>query len=166
MGGPRRKVPRRPEPVARLLEQLLERRRLVKPLRIYRIRQQWAQLVGEATAARSWPVSLRQGVLSVNVADSTWHQELVFLKADILARLQDAIGADAVSEIRFFVRQGASSPSEPAPPAPPPAPPERPMAPEVAKALDAFERELDQVADPDLRRAIRRAFVEDLLKES
>jgi hypothetical protein len=38
------------------------------------------------------------------------------------------------------------------------------MAPEVSAALDAFENELDSIKDPDLRRSIRRAFVEHLLR--
>jgi predicted nucleic acid-binding Zn ribbon protein len=155
--------------VGKLLDELLQRRNLREPLRIYEIQRRWPSLVGAPTAARTWPTSLLQrGVLVVHVADSTWVQELTYLKAEILAKIQAVVSPEAVTELRFYVSAGASSPEgEPstgsgADPAEKPA--ERPLAPDVAAALDAFENELDSIKDPDLRRSIRRAFVEHLLR--
>ena len=82
-------------------------------------------------------------------------QELTYLKAQLLAKIQTAVTPEAVTDLRFYVRAGASSPkgepgAEPSTerdPADDPA--ERPLAPEVSAALDAFENELDQIQDPD-----------------
>jgi len=155
--------------VSKLLDELLHRRGLAEPLRIYEIQRRWPSLVGAGTAARSWPTSLRQGVLVIHVADSTWVQELTYLKVQLLEKIRTVVPPDAVTELRFFVRAGASCP----PPEPPPgagtepsqSTVERPLAPHVAATLDAFENELDQIEDPDLRRSIRRAFVEHLLRQ-
>ena len=157
-----------PQPVSKLLTELLDRRKLTKPLRIFEIQRQWSSLVGESTARRSWPTSLRDGVLTVHVADSAWIQELSYLKAQILTKIQTVVPADAVTELRFYVRAGASVP-EPKAPAKSSAESveellKRPLAPEVAAALSDFENELDSIEDPDLRRSIRNAFVEHLLR--
>ncbi|MFH2004959.1 MAG: DUF721 domain-containing protein [bacterium] len=157
----------RPMPVGKLLESLLERRHLSKPLRLYRVQRLWPSLVGEPTAGRSRPTSLRQGVLSVAVADSTWVQELTYLKQELLERVQSALSAQAVTALRFYVRAGAASeaPAVDAAPPPEPDPLQAPLAPEVAQALDEFESSLDSITDPELRRSIRRAFVYQLLRE-
>lgn len=157
-----------PQPVGKLLDDLLRRRNLTEPLRIFEIQRRWPSLVGATTAARTWPTSLRQGVLVIHVADSTWVQELTYLKAELLAKVQSAVSPDAVTEVRFYVREGASS-LQPDPPnrsdaTPTEDPAARPLAPDVSAALDAFENDLDQIEDPDLRRSIRRAFVEHLLR--
>lgn len=171
-GRRRRRRPKRPPSspklVGKLLGELLRSRNLDEPLRIYEIQRRWRELVGATTAARSWPASLRQGVLVVHVADSTWVQELSYLKAQLLQKVQSVVSAEAVSALRFYVRAGAAAP--PAPPAEAPLEPdgdplERPLAPEVSRALDAFENELDEIGDPVLRRSIRRAFVEHLLRQ-
>lgn len=158
-----------PQPVGKLLDEMLQRRKLSKPLRIFEIQRQWSSLVGASTAGRSWPTSLREGVLTVHVADSAWIQELTYLKAQILAKIQTVVPADAVTELRFYVRAGASAPElKPSPGSSRESVEEllkRPLAPEVAAALSDFENELDSIGDPDLRKSIRRAFVEHLLRQ-
>ncbi len=158
-----------PQPVGKLLGEMLQQRNLEKPLRIFEIQRRWPSLVGEPTASRSWPTSLQRGVLIVQVADSTWVQELTYMKAQLLAKVQSVVSAEAVSQLRFYVRAGASSPEPEEPEAHAGAstgdPLERPLAPDVSAALDAFENELDQIEDPDLRRSIRRAFVDHLLRQ-
>jgi hypothetical protein len=160
---------RRTQPllVGKVLKSVLERRRLSKPLRLYQVQRLWRTLVGATTAARSRPSFLKQGVLSVAVADSTWLQELTFLKAQILEKVQSALSAQAVSALRFYVRAGAASEvvAADSTPVPEPDPLQAPLAPEVAQALDDFEGSLDAIEDPELRRSIRRAFVKHLLLE-
>ena len=163
-----KRPPSHPQPVGKLLGELLQRRHLHEPLRIYELQRRWPELVGSTTAARSWPASLRQGVLVIHVADSTWVQELSYLKAQLLAKVQSVVSAEAVTKLRFYVKAGAAVPAEPPEELQAPTdgdPLERPLAPDVAKALDAFENELDTIGDPDLRRSIRRAFVEHLLRQ-
>lgn len=167
-----RRLPSRPEAVGSLLERLLTRRQLKGPLRIYRIQAAWRDLVGEPAAGRSFPLSLEKERLVVGVADSTWLQELTFLKASILHRVRELVGPDAVSELYLRVQPGASTPKElrPSPAPPEPLDPEeelrrRPLAPAVAEALTRFEEDLERVSNPDLRRSIRRAFIRQLLSQ-
>jgi len=161
----------RPLPVGGILVNLLRRHNLSKDLWIYEIQRLWPTLVGATTAARCWPASLHKGLLVIHVADSTWVQELTYLKAQLLKKVQSAISSEAVTALRFYVRAGASAPPPDAPTTSSTDqdmaedPTQRPLAPNVSASLDAFENDLDEVQDPDLRRSIRRAFVEHLLRQ-
>ncbi len=52
--------------------------------------RQWAGLVGEEVAAHSWPVSLRNGVLTLSTDHHAWASELRLLSGELLARLRPA----------------------------------------------------------------------------
>ncbi|MGA3218933.1 MAG: DUF721 domain-containing protein [Acidimicrobiales bacterium] len=49
---------------------------------------QWAALVGGEVAAHSWPVSLKNGELTLGTDHHAWASELRFLSGDLLARLR------------------------------------------------------------------------------
>ncbi len=69
--------------------------------------RRWPELVGPNVGANSRPVRLRDGTLTVAVADPAWATQLRFLEATLLERLQAELGADAVSAIEVRVRAGA-----------------------------------------------------------
>lgn len=64
----------------------------------------WPELVGDQVAAHARPVSLVSGVLVLAVDDPAWRTQLVYLERDLLARLEAALGADAVSRIEVRVQ--------------------------------------------------------------
>ena len=66
--------------------------------------QRWPDLVGPNVGANSRPVRLKNGTLTVAVADPAWATQLRFLEATLVTRLQDELGADAVSTIEVRVR--------------------------------------------------------------
>ncbi|MGO9661582.1 MAG: DUF721 domain-containing protein [Acidimicrobiales bacterium] len=51
--------------------------------------RQWAGLVGNTVAAHSWPVSLKNGALTLGTDHHAWASELRLLSGDLLARLRD-----------------------------------------------------------------------------
>ncbi len=61
----------------------------------------WPEMVGEEVARRSRALRIRDGVLFVRVDSASWSQELLFLKSQIIARFDAALGAGLVREIRF-----------------------------------------------------------------
>lgn len=61
----------------------------------------WQEAVGERIAAFAQPVSERDGALVVECDDPVWAQELDLMQADLLARLQERLGARAPKTIRF-----------------------------------------------------------------
>jgi predicted nucleic acid-binding Zn ribbon protein len=67
---------------------------------------QWDELVGEVLAAHARPASLRDGTLVVSVDDPAWATQLRWFQADLLARLEGAVGAGAIIAIEVRVARG------------------------------------------------------------
>ena len=64
--------------------------------------QCWRDAVGPKIAARTTPDMFRGGVLFVKVATPTWQQELSYLKVDIIAKLNKALGKSMVNELKVI----------------------------------------------------------------
>jgi predicted nucleic acid-binding Zn ribbon protein len=63
----------------------------------------WEEIVGAEIAGHARPRSLREGVLTVVVDQPAWASQLRFLTADMLRRLEVAVGPRQVSEIQLRV---------------------------------------------------------------
>ncbi|HEY6533934.1 MAG TPA: DUF721 domain-containing protein [Acidimicrobiales bacterium] len=64
----------------------------------------WSDLVGANVGANSRPLRLRDGVLTVAVADPAWATQLRFLEVTLIERLKAELGQDAVRTIEVRVR--------------------------------------------------------------
>lgn len=70
--------------------------------------ERWDEIVGEEIAARSSARRFEGGVVYVEVTNSSWAQELSFLRRRIVRQLNRAIGRDAVRDIRFSLEGGGN----------------------------------------------------------
>lgn len=68
-----------------------------------RVWELWDRTVGAAIAENTRPAAFRGGHLVVNVSSSIWAQQLQFLKADLIAKVNRALGKPLVTDIRFKV---------------------------------------------------------------
>jgi predicted nucleic acid-binding Zn ribbon protein len=68
-----------------------------------RVQGCWADAVGEVVSSEAKPVAERDGVISVACRSSVWAQELELLGPELVAKLNDALGDDAVAKLRFKV---------------------------------------------------------------
>ena len=59
----------------------------------------WDDIVGPVVAAHARPVSLRDGVLRVEVDEPGWATQLRYLAPDILRRCGEVAGADVVTSV-------------------------------------------------------------------
>ena len=66
--------------------------------------RRWPEVVGEQLAAHCRPVSLRAGVLTIAAAEAAWGAHLGWLEADLKRRLDDVLGAGAVTRIAVRIR--------------------------------------------------------------
>jgi len=64
----------------------------------------WEESVGPAIADHAAPLSLRDGVLVVGVAEAAWATQLRFLEHQILERLREAAGRDVATRIDVRVK--------------------------------------------------------------
>jgi hypothetical protein len=122
----------------------------------YTVLDQWPELVGERLAHRTSPSGLKDGVLTVNVANSAWLNELSFMRAAMVLRINEHFGRPVVKAIRLVA--GSVRP-----------PPRRLQVEEEPcyvelppEEVERIDREVDAVSDPELREAIREARLSHL----
>jgi predicted nucleic acid-binding Zn ribbon protein len=63
----------------------------------------WDHAVGEAIAANAQPEAFKGNILLVKVNSSVWLHHLQFLKANIINKLNDALGEAVIKEIKFKI---------------------------------------------------------------
>ncbi len=62
---------------------------------------QWESYVGPTVAKNAEPVGYQRGVLFLCVKNSSWMQQLIFMKDPIRAAINEKLGRDFVRSIRF-----------------------------------------------------------------
>jgi predicted nucleic acid-binding Zn ribbon protein len=80
-----------------ILGGILERHNIRKIGALANIAADWRQVCGETVARHCAPADLRDGVLSIVVDSPAWMQQLSFLKAELLEKLQ----THGIEDIRF-----------------------------------------------------------------
>jgi predicted nucleic acid-binding Zn ribbon protein len=61
----------------------------------------WPRAAGETVARQAEPVAERDGEVTVACRSATWAQELDLLSERLRARLNEEIGSEAVTSLRF-----------------------------------------------------------------
>jgi predicted nucleic acid-binding Zn ribbon protein len=69
----------------------------------------WDQIVGDRIAAHTEAVRVEDGKVFVRIASSAWKTELIFMKADIIDRLNREVGKRVITDIVFI--GGGSGPT-------------------------------------------------------
>ena len=69
--------------------------------RVFRV---WDEVVGGPIAAHAHPVRLRDGVLLVHVDEAGWATELRYVAEGLADRLNEAVGAPAVTSVQVAVQ--------------------------------------------------------------
>jgi predicted nucleic acid-binding Zn ribbon protein len=97
-------VPKRPEtdlrPVSDLLRKLVAGRGWSEHMVFGKLRDEWATVVGLDVAARSTPVGLKAGVLSIRADGAAWATELTLLGRSIVEKVDSYLGGGVVREVR------------------------------------------------------------------
>jgi hypothetical protein len=110
-----------------------------------RLGKAWPSVVGPLLADKTAPSGLKYGVLTIRVRNHTLAQEMQFLKPDLLAGIEAALGGNAVRDIRFVVgpvvAEGNQAP--------------RPEKISAAPPLLPDPDGLDGVRDPEFRDILR-----------
>ena len=95
------KARRTGRPLGEVLEELVGQLGIQEKLSEYDAVLQWETVVGSHIAKIARAERITQGVLFVRVTASTWRNELNMRKEEIRSRLNTALGADVVKDIRF-----------------------------------------------------------------
>lgn len=66
-----------------------------------RIQLAWESAVGQAVATQAQPDRFERGTLTVRVRTATWQNELTFMQAQIIDRLNAALGKRLIRELHI-----------------------------------------------------------------
>ena len=138
---------KRPAPVADLMAAIFRGKPAEKRLEEGRIWLVWDAAVGRQIAAKARPVSFRDGILTVAVANAPWMQQLTFLKKGILEKLNERLGRELVRDI--YLKAGVPETSTSLPK--PRRNKERPLAGEEKARI---AEQSAAITDPELREVV------------
>ena len=65
-----------------------------------RVLEAWGCVAGGTIAAAARPTGERDGVLTITCEASVWAQELTLMQGDLVPRLNAALGAEMIRELR------------------------------------------------------------------
>jgi hypothetical protein len=96
------------------LEKILKRFGLQRKVKEQRALQVWGQAAGGKLAESTRPLAVKEGILFVQVANSSWAQHLTFFKPNLLWKLNRLLGGPVITDIHFqvgFLKPGAPAPA-------------------------------------------------------
>lgn len=98
MAEKRKRMPK-PMAISALMADVFRGHPLEKRLNEGNIWLVWDKAVGKEIAAKAQPAKFRDGVLTVAVSSAPWMQQLNFLKAGMMEKLNKRLGEELVKEI-------------------------------------------------------------------
>lgn len=99
---------RDPQPLGRLAARLVTDRGWNAKLAGGQVFDRWARIVGQEVAEHTTPVSLEDGVLTVQAASTAWATQLRLLQRQLLAKIAAGVGSGVVARLKV---QGPAAPS-------------------------------------------------------
>ncbi len=94
-----------PAPIRDVLQGLLQRLGVARPLEVADLLGRWEEVAGEPWAERSRPVTLADGELVVEVADGATASLLRYQTRDLVSRLDERVGRGLVTTVRVRVQR-------------------------------------------------------------
>lgn len=83
------------------IEKLMAHYHIEDRYRFEQVKNKWEEVVGKMIAQRTERMSLKNGILYITLSSSTLRQELSFMKADLIKRVNEEATKDIVKEIVF-----------------------------------------------------------------
>ena len=99
----RKGQPAKLQRLADILAPALKKRGIPLNLETQRIARAWDDAVGPRIAAETRPDTLKRGILFVKVSNSVWMQQLHFLKAEIIEKVNRLLGKEAIGNLYFTI---------------------------------------------------------------
>lgn len=91
-----------PERLADLLTKLLRNLGVERKVKESEVISKWPNIVGPRISNVTTPKKTDKGILFVKVKGSAWKNELIFLKMNIITKIDKAVGTGIIKDIRFM----------------------------------------------------------------
>ena len=86
--------------IGSILEDVLKNYRRELDVELGRV---WDEIVGDVIAQNAKPAAFKGRVLLVHVTSSTWIHQLQFLKKEMIAKLNHALGKKLIEDLNFKI---------------------------------------------------------------
>lgn len=86
--------------IGSILEDVLKNYRREMNLELLQV---WDQIVGDVIAQNAKPAAFKGRILLVHVTSSTWIHQLQFLKKEMIAKLNNALGKTLIEDLKFKI---------------------------------------------------------------
>lgn len=93
-----------PQDIASVIRRFVSDSEMASKLQKYSIFNHWEEIVGEGIDRRTKPEKISRDILYISVTNSTWANELSMMSGQLLQKINNYIGSDAIKELRFKVR--------------------------------------------------------------
>jgi predicted nucleic acid-binding Zn ribbon protein len=71
--------------------------------KLVRIVDVWSEVTGSVISENTKPTAMKDRLLLVNVTSSVWMQQLQYMKNDLIVRVNAALGAEDIENIKFKI---------------------------------------------------------------
>jgi predicted nucleic acid-binding Zn ribbon protein len=138
------------ERIGAILDHSLKRLDLSGRLTEHGVWPIWNEIVGPTIARNAQPEKIRNGTLFVKVTSPVWMQQLQYMKEMIAEKLNQTLGGDVVKNVFFLVGKldGGTPSTE-----------DLARAKNPLRSASQFqEKDLENIRDPETRRAFKKLF--------
>ena len=90
-----------PKPISNAISSIIDQLGIGVKIKQYEVVNSWSKIVGEQIAKVSSAERMEGGKLFVRVSRSTWRNELLFLKKELISKINKTINQEIVKDIIF-----------------------------------------------------------------
>jgi predicted nucleic acid-binding Zn ribbon protein len=89
--------------IGSILGDVLKKYRRETDVELVQVWQIWDTIVGDVIAQNARPAAFKGRILLVHVTSSTWIHQLQFLKKEMMAKLNNALGKTLIEDLKFKI---------------------------------------------------------------
>ncbi len=89
--------------IGNIIGHVLKNYRRETDVELVQVWQVWDNIVGDVIAQNAKPAAFKGRLLLVHVTSSTWIHQLQFLKKEMIAKLNNALGKTLIEDLKFKI---------------------------------------------------------------
>ena len=115
---------------------------------LLQLMRDWPQIAGKQVSQLTRPAFFRKDVLWIYVQDSAWMQHMQYVKLDLLQRINEALAATVIADLRWQLQPASERERSEQPP--------RPLKPVDPEQRQMFNTMTASIADAACQAALQR----------
>lgn len=93
---------KKPKALGKTIARLLKNMGIEQRIKEHQALNEWSEIVGEKVAAVTRANKVVDGILFVKVKNSSWRNELIYMRQEILVKIDQTVGTGVIKELRFI----------------------------------------------------------------